>query len=490
MARNWLRSAMLPRKYWYHALKRACKVCNMLPLKQVDKITSPHELVYGQKLDYRNMLPMFSIAYINLPKDTSEGGKWRPQLLQCILMGKSHKSNAYLYYHPPTKQLISSAETVKYDLTRPAGPAFNEPYNHQFSINTQSSMEFLHKPPTHESINIVYRITSSNQYIKSRILHAPINDDNNHYTVQDCNSGDIHEVPTEEISTTKPTELNHHQDTDPFPDIPWLKTDAKITVIIPAFQYQPKQGYLKFNSATGEWSFSPGRKGTLQPIPLPNFHELAPSMIDNKKIFKGWKSSRVALSARQVQATSNIMSHLIIARKVSAAHLKKQQPPTSLTSHKLMEQSDKDNWDASYKEEYDGLVNINTWTVITEAEYQENREKYGRKMPTMAIAVIKRDRQGRPDCAKYRIVALDNLDSHKWSRANCYAPVMSQQELRFIVALAAKKKCVPKTGDIKQAFCQSQLPEGENYICTPPPGCILSKPNTLWKLNKTLYGLK
>ena len=351
-------------------------------------------------------------------------------------------------------------------------------------------MEFLHKPPTHESINIVYRITSSNQYIKSRILHAPINDDNNHYTVQDCNSGDIHEVPTEEISTTKPTELNHHQDTDPFPDIPWLKTDAKITVIIPAFQYQPKQGYLKFNSATGEWSFSPGRKGTLQPIPLPNFHELAPSMIDNKKIFKGWKSSRVALSARQVQATSNIMSHLIIARKVSAAHLKKQQPPTSLTSHKLMEQSDKDNWDASYKEEYDGLVNINTWTVITEAEYQENREKYGRKMPTMAIAVIKRDRQGRPDCAKYRIVALDNLDSHKWSRANCYAPVMSQQELRFIMTLASKKKCVPKTGDIKQAFCQSQLPEGENYICTPPPGCILSKPNTLWKLNKTLYGLK
>lgn len=100
-------------------------------------------------------------------------------------------------------------------------------------------------------------------------------------------------------------------------------------------------------------------------------------------------------------------------------------------------------------------------------------------MPTMAIAVIKPDGEGKPDQAKYRIVALRNLDPHKWSKSRCYAPVMSQQELQFMMALAARKRCTPKTGDIKQAFCQSTLPRGKNYVCTTPPECPISKPNTL-----------
>ena len=58
------------------------------------------------------------------------------------------------------------------------------------------------------------------------------------------------------------------------------------------------------------------------------------------------------------------------------------------------------------------------------------------------------------------------------------------------MSIAAKKKCIPKTGDIMQAFCQSYLPDDEYYICIPPQGCFLTPPNTYWKLRKTLYGLK
>ena len=67
---------------------------------------------------------------------------------------------------------------------------------------------------------------------------------------------------------------------------------------------------------------------------------------------------------------------------------------------------------------------------------------------------------------------------------------MSQLELRLLLSIAVKKKCIPKSGDIIQAFCQSFLPENEHYICIPPPGCFLTPPNTYWKLRKTLYGLK
>ena len=48
---------------------------------------------------------------------------------------------------------------------------------------------------------------------------------------------------------------------------------------------------------------------------------------------------------------------------------------------------------------------------------------------------------------------------------DCFAPVLSQLELQLLITIAAQKKCIPKSGDIVQAFCQSYLPEGENYIC-------------------------
>ena len=108
------------------------------------------------------------------------------------------------------------------------------------------------------------------------------------------------------------------------------------------------------------------------------------------------------------------MANLFICRKVSVASLKSVKAPTSLTQHKLMMPEDKSTWDKSYQEEYDGLVNINTWEVITEEEYENNKDKYGKKMPTMAIAIINRDNHGKPDRAKYTIVVLGNLDPCEW----------------------------------------------------------------------------
>ena len=108
----------------------------------------------------------------------------------------------------------------------------------------------------------------------------------------------------------------------------------------------------------------------------------------------------------------------------------------------------------------------------------------------MAIAIIKYDENGRPTRAKYRIVALGNLDPHKWTKNDCFAPVLSQLELRLLIAIAAQKGCIPKSGDICQAFCQSYLPPGENYICRPLAGCPLTPSNSYLKLKKTLYGLK
>lgn len=108
----------------------------------------------------------------------------------------------------------------------------------------------------------------------------------------------------------------------------------------------------------------------------------------------------------------------------------------------------------------------------------------------MAIAVIKQDGRGNLYRDKYQIVELGNFDPHEWSRTDFYAPVMTQLELRFTIGLAVKKHCIHKTGDIIQAFCQSHLPEGENYTCSLLPGCPVTKSGTLLKLKHSPRNFK
>ena len=108
----------------------------------------------------------------------------------------------------------------------------------------------------------------------------------------------------------------------------------------------------------------------------------------------------------------------------------------------------------------------------------------------MAVSTIKHDGDGNPKRAKYRIVALGNLDSNNWSRSDTYAPVMNLIELRLLTSIAIHHRRILKSGDFKQAFCQATLPPNEMYVLRPPPGCPFTPPNSYWLLKRTLYGLK
>ena len=83
----------------------------------------------------------------------------------------------------------------------------------------------------------------------------------------------------------------------------------------------------------------------------------------------------------------------------------------------------------------------------------------------MAISKIKHDENGNPQCCKYRIIVLGNLDSHPWEKSDCFAPVLSQTEMRLLVSLATDmRRSIPKSGDVSQAFCQGILPPNKQYV--------------------------
>jgi dUTPase len=494
MARSWLTSSLLPSKYWFFAVKRASEVCNLLPTNHLSTVTTPFELVHRKKVDYRLLFPMFSTAYIKYRRaDGSVKNKWSTHSLKCIAVGTCRDSDGLLFYHPPSKQVLTCGDGHRFDTFSPSGPQFNEKFDGSFAISSESGNQSIHRPPSFEvNKKIFYRDPANpSSYLSATILTQPHLEDDEPYTVQTCTTGDIVQLLGADILDHDPT-INPItvQTTSPFPHLPWLCHNAVVTLFLSDRMQSPKQGFLKLNN--GQWSFHLGRdvnKSLHAPIPLPDFETLAESLINNKKLFPGQKTNSFVLNARRSRAKSNIVSHLIHCRKVSAANLHQMQAPT-LLNHSKLHPEDKSTWDAAYMSEYNGLVDIQTWETITEAQYQSMKHLYQGIMPTMAISTIKYDGAGNPVRAKYRIVALGNLDPHQWTKSDCFAPVLSQLELRFLTALAVRKKCIPKTGDVTQAFCQSCLPQDEHYICRPPPGCPATPPNTYWRLKKTLYGLK
>ena len=100
----------------------------------------------------------------------------------------------------------------------------------------------------------------------------------------------------------------------------------------------------------------------------------------------------------------------------------------SLLRHYQLHPQDRKTWDDAYNEEYDGLEKLETWEVITEADYLRMQHQTGTALPTMALSTIKKDENGQPKRCKYQIVVLGNLDNHDWSKTDCFAPVLSQPE--------------------------------------------------------------
>jgi deoxyuridine 5'-triphosphate nucleotidohydrolase len=490
MARNWLKSQLLPSHFWFFAVKRAVEISNILPVETKEGlIYTPYERAYGKKVDYRNLFPMFSKTYIKVT--TEQGGshknKFKTQSLKTICVGKCPKSNSLLFYHPDSKQLISDADGHRFDNFSPSGPQFGLKYDGSF-IMTRKSDEPIHQSPAHEENDTAY-IKIKDKFKAVTILSVPINDDDHTYTVQEKESGTIREILSKDLTdhdpSTPPSDANatfNHM-------YPWIHHKCHATLFLSDLWSRPKQGII--HNKDSKWYFTPGREDSKnKPIELPNFEQTAESMIHNRKLFEGWKTAASIINARLGRSMSNIAANLIRSRHVSAVNLIQKSAPSSLLQHAKLHPDDKTVWDKSYFEEYEGLQRLNTWKVITEDEYHAIKHQVKRTLPTMAIATVKTDGDGNPIRAKYRIVALGNLDPHNWSKQDCFAPVLSQQELRLLTSIAARNKCIPKTGDVSQAFCQSFLPEDEVYVCRPPSGCPITPKNSYWKLLKTLYGLK
>jgi hypothetical protein len=153
------------------------------------------------------------------------------------------------------------------------------------------------------------------------------------------------------------------------------------------------------------------------------------------------------------------------------------------------EYPDRSIWVESYYEEANGLKEMDTYVIITAKEYTTKYPEI-QIISSMCVQTVKPDKNGDPDRAKTRIVALGNQEDRVWEKSEKFAPVLRDESSRVMTSMAIQAGRREKQGDCENAFCQSCLPKGETIILRPPKGCPLSNTGDLWLLKKTLYGLR
>mmetsp|Transcript_11376 Transcript_11376/g.16062 ORF Transcript_11376/g.16062 Transcript_11376/m.16062 type:complete len:170 (+) Transcript_11376:451-960(+) len=146
----------------------------------------------------------------------------------------------------------------------------------------------------------------------------------------------------------------------------WLKHGSKATMFLNEHWSTPKQGFLFQDATTQEWYFVKGRKLSGPKLHLPEF---ANSMICNRKLFHQWRPISHVLNGRLYRSLSNVAAHHIVCCHVSATKLVNKSAPTSILQQQKMHPSDRKTWDALYREEFNGLIDCETYKIISEQEY-------------------------------------------------------------------------------------------------------------------------
>ena len=107
-------------------------------------------------------------------------------------------------------------------------------------------------------------------------------------------------------------------------------------------------------------------------------------------------------------------------------------------------------------------------------------------VPTKWVFKIKRDKKGRIEKYKARVVAKGFKQVPGRDFGEVYAPVSRHTTLRMLLGVVTAQDLELQQLDVQTAFLNGELEE-EIYLL-PPPG--VENDGKVWRMNKALYGLK
>lgn len=152
-----------------------------------------------------------------------------------------------------------------------------------------------------------------------------------------------------------------------------------------------------------------------------------------------------------------------------------------LTYEKATTGPESKHWKRAIKAELDAMTSNNVWTPI-------QRESIGSmKVIDMRWVFRKKQNPDGGDAYKARLVARGYKDNSCYEISEIYAPTATVSVIRALISLAVNKKWPLRHFDISNAFLNGEV--SREIVVKPPEGASKSV-NIVYKLNRSLYGLK
>ena len=110
-------------------------------------------------------------------------------------------------------------------------------------------------------------------------------------------------------------------------------------------------------------------------------------------------------------------------------------------------------------------------------------------IPTKIVLKIKLNADGTIDKMKARccVLGFRQKSGLDYNPEQVYSPMTESSTIRLLLATANRLKLKVDHLDIRVAFLNALLPEGERFYCSPPPGFDLP-PGKCWYMLRALYG--
>lgn len=474
-ANSLLHQAKLPKTFWADAYRFAIFNWNRVITHNQPDQKSPFELVHKRKPRMANCRTFGSVAYVAIPHAKRKA--LNPRAIKCILLG--YMPHAYTFFHPPTGEIVNSidAKFVEDSYLTPgeldvSAPGFSSPMRVHWSPAPPTLI-----PPRRRSNDDLDHVPA-----KPAPTAAPQSDALSDLDLESFFQQPPHEELVAPVIPSVPTasEQEEHSTAIAPPTTPHRPAATGVP-LSPDTPRINRVGLLN--------------RPTLAPLPAsitlrPHQRTRSGRLIRLPQRYRDSDSSEedpfstdttaFALKAQELRSLQRIDAF----RNAAAlqAQVCVELDDKGLTYHDAINSPDSDKWLAAMKEEYQSLLDNQTWTLV---DLPKGRKPIRNKW----VYKVKRNADGSIERFKARLVAKGFTQREGVDYQEVFAPVMRHDSFRMFIAIATKLKSFVRQVDAVTAYLNGHIDE-DIYMAQPQGFTVSGQEQKVCKLLRGLYGLK
>ena len=441
-ARSMLHAASLPLSFWEHAVMTAVYLRNRSPTKALTDAT-PYEAWRGEKPDLSHLRVFGCRAYMHL--DKTKRSKLQPRSIPVIFVGYPTEAKAWLVYDPVASG--SKKTHVSRDVTFHESVAGSTLLTAAVSAAEPAAIGGKTSSGTSPATPAAVQVNAEKP---SSIDHFLLVSDTDSDSESDS---DVEPavLPVQRVVAAEPAAV----DSQP--------------VAPAAAASPPVEQPAAMSPAVGQSSSLPGPSSSSSSSPR--------KRLSKRERMLRQLGSHNTLGNKEQSSVQQVAGNFVFAFVASTIVTE------PLSYREARHSPHRVQWEQAMQEELDSIRANDTYELVP---LPAGRRAIGSKW----VYKVKRHADGTVDRFKARLVAKGYAQRYGIDFTETFAPVVRFSSLRAILALAASNDYEVHQMDVKTAFLNGDL--DEDIYMHQPDGYRVSggQEQHVWKLRKSLYGLK